>query len=61
MKRKFASPNLTIFGRLEDITTEYGEGSPEDREREERMEEGERDDFESIGIIGPDLGEDGEH
>lgn len=61
MKRKFASPNLTIFGRLEDITTEYGEGSPEDREREERMEEGERDDFESIGIIGPDLEEGGEH
>lgn len=67
MKRTFISPELTNFGRLEDITTEYGthghygSGNPEDREREERVEEGGDDDFESIGIIGPDLEEGREH
>lgn len=57
MKRKFSTPHLTRFGRLEDITAESGEfrsGSPADREREEQMEEI-GDDFESIGVVRPDL------
>lgn len=57
MKQKFVSPTLTAFGRMEKITTEFGDNGPEDREREERIEEG-GDDIESIGVVQPDLEED---
>lgn len=56
MKQKFSPPILTAFGRLEELTTEYGDSSPEDREREEQMEES-GDDIESIGVVKPDLEE----
>lgn len=56
MKQKFISPTLTAFGRMEKITTELGDNGPEDRERNERIEEG-GDDIESIGIVKPDLEE----
>lgn len=56
MKQEFIPPTLTAFGRLVELTTEYRDRSPEDREREEQMDES-GDDLESIGVVQPDLEE----